>query len=94
MDNSGHAGLPDPEVLREFYWQGVHKRSAALRQGNWKLVVHRGKGGDKLELFDLSADPFEENDLSAGEPERVARMLASLAAQEERDNDAVPGKSE
>jgi len=75
---------------RELYWQGVRKGSAALRQGNWKLAVHRRKGGDTVELFDLATDPNEENDRSAEQPERVAAMCKALAAQEQRDNDAVP----
>ena len=60
---------------REFYCQGVQSKSAALHQGNWKLVVHRHKSADKTELFDLSADPYEKNDLSATNPELVATML-------------------
>jgi arylsulfatase A-like enzyme len=79
---------------RELYCQGVDRRSAALRQRRWKLVVHRRKGGDKVELFDLYADPNEKEDLSAEQPDRVAAMLAALAAQEKRDNDAVPAAEE
>ncbi len=75
---------------RELYCQGVHRRSAALRQGDFKLVVHRRKGDDKIELFDLSADPNEKKDISAKQPQRVAAMIKALAVQEKRDNDAVP----
>ncbi len=60
---------------RELYWQGVNKKSAALRQDNWKLVVHRRNDSDRIELFDLSADPFEKNDLAAKHQDRVATML-------------------
>lgn len=74
---------------REFYWQGVSKRSAALRQGDWKLVIHRG-GKRRVELFHLDADPGEKKDLSAREPERVERMKRALKAQEARDDDALP----
>ena len=81
-------------VNRELYCQGVHRRSAALRQGNWKMAVHRRKGTDKVELFDLAANPNEKNDLSAGQSERAASMLKALADQESRDNDAVPTVSE
>jgi len=79
---------------RELYCQGVRRRSAALRQGNWKLVVHRRKGKETVELFDLAADPSEKSDLSAEQSERVAKMLAALTAQEKRDDDAVPGEGE
>ena len=38
-------GQEDPVLEnRELYWQGVGRRSAALRQGDWKLVVHRRQG--------------------------------------------------
>jgi len=79
---------------RELYFQGVGKRSAALRQGNWKLVVHRSKGKgkarQKIELFDLAADPNEKTDLSAKHAPRIVQMLKALSVQEARDNDALP----
>jgi arylsulfatase A-like enzyme len=75
---------------RELYWQGMQHKSAALRQENWKLVVHRYKKGDRMELFDLSVDPYEKNDLSAKQPELVAVMLKALVSQEKLDNDALP----
>lgn len=75
---------------RELYWQGVHKRSAALRQGNWKLVVHRRKEKGGTELFDLSKDPNEKNNRAAEEAPRVSTMLKALSQQEARDNDALP----
>ncbi len=84
-------GDKNPELEnRELYCQGVRRRSAALRQGPWKLVVHRGKGEDRIELFDLSTDPCEKNDRSAEQAPRVTTMLKALAAQEKRDNDALP----
>ncbi len=84
---SGETTTPEPRVL---YWQGVSRRSAALREGDWKLVVHRKKGGDQLELFDLVADPSEKEDLSAAQPQRVAKLKQLLADETARDNDAVP----
>ncbi len=77
---------------RELYCQGVRRESAALRQGPWKLVVHRRKAEARAELYDLSADPGEKTDLSAEHPRRVAAMLKALAVQEKRDNDALPKK--
>ncbi len=77
-------------AARQLYCQGVHRRSAAFRQGHWKLVVHRRKGEDRIELFDLSMDPYEKNDRSAEQTQRVTTMLKALAAQEKRDNDMLP----
>jgi len=43
----------------------------AIRKGNWKLVTHRAS---RWELYDLSVDPTELNDLAAGHPEMVASL--------------------
>ncbi len=75
---------------REFYWQGVNRNSAALRQGDWKLVVHRNKEENKIELFDLSKDPFEKLDLASDQGLRVNEMLKALGEQEKKDNSALP----
>lgn len=84
-------GQEDPVLEnRELYWQGVGRRSAALRQGNWKLVVHRRRGDNQVELFDLAADSNETTDRSAEQMPRVAAMLRALSRQEERDDDALP----
>jgi len=48
-----------------------------MREGRHKLVQQRDSG--RTLLFDLDADPDEQVDLAAREPETVARMLRSLA---------------
>ena len=53
-------------------------------------MVRRREGADRVELFQLSVDPSERNDLSTEQPARVAKMLEALAAQESRDDDALP----
>ena len=86
-------GQDQPALERRvLYWQGVGRRSAALREGDWKLVVHRGRNGgdDRVELFHLDSDPGEEVDRSAGEPVVVAALQEALAGQQARDNDALP----
>lgn len=50
------------------YWKLVNKR--AVRDAEWKLVQH----GDKIELFHLAVDPFEEENLYTAHPEVVARL--------------------
>lgn len=45
----------------------------AVRHGDWKLVVSRG-GSGRPELYDLAADPGEQNDRAAAEPARVAEL--------------------
>jgi arylsulfatase A-like enzyme len=50
----------------------------ALRHGDWKLVRMGGKfapGKAKWELYDLSKDLSEENNLAADEPGRLAELV-------------------
>jgi arylsulfatase A-like enzyme len=48
---------------------------AALRRGRWKLV----RRGDRSELYDLGADPGEQRDLAAREPERTRALAEQLS---------------
>ena len=52
-----------------------HEGNRALRQGDWKLVSARERE-DRWELYDLSRDRGEANDLAAREPDRVRAMEA------------------
>jgi len=69
---------------RKLYWHFPHytnqgsRPSGAMRDGNWMLVEYYDE--DKTELYDLSADVGEKQDLAASQPERVAAMRAALAA--------------
>lgn len=75
---------------RTLYCQGVRRRSAALRRGDWKLVVHRGQGGEQHELYNLVADPVEKVNLAHRRPDKVTELKERLAAEEAKDNDAAP----
>ena len=55
----------DRVVFSELHDDGSLTGEFMVRQGNWKLVHYVGH---PAQLFDLAADPFEENDL-AGRPE-------------------------
>ena len=62
-------------------------RRLALRMGAWKYVARRGKQGNKgkEQLFDLSRDIGEANDVAADHPEKLAelrQLLAQLKASE------------
>ena len=83
-------GAVDGPDDRTLYCQGVGRRSAALRSGNWKLIVHRRKNDIKRELYDLATDPTETTDVAEGHVERVAALEKLLAGEEARDNDALP----
>ncbi len=63
-----------PEISEADY------RGSRVMLGNrFKLVLHDGKAGAvKRELFDIIADPAEERDLSAREPETAGEMETRL----------------
>lgn len=50
---------------------------SAIRMGNWKLLQFHEDG--RLELYDLSADTSEQNDLAASRPQVAARLQSQLA---------------
>lgn len=49
----------------------------AVRRGDWKLVWDQAMPDERRrwQLFDLAADPFEQHDLAAAKPEKLAEML-------------------
>ncbi|MEZ6128587.1 MAG: sulfatase-like hydrolase/transferase [Planctomycetaceae bacterium] len=74
---------------RPLYWASLSNsgsRSEAMRNGAWKLTVHHPKAAPgtfenpQVELFDLSRDPQEQNDVSAIYAEKTADMLRQLKA--------------
>ena len=74
---------------RPLYWASLAnngRRSEALRDGNWKLVVQhpQAKPGtfenERLELYKLDEDPSEKNDLAKQQPQQAAKMLSQLKA--------------
>lgn len=64
-----HSPRPRPESTGDI-------ASTAVREGDWKLLVWHDTGGESL--FNLAVDPFELDDCSLREPQRVARMRALI----------------
>lgn len=63
----------------QLYWESG--RNQALRVGDLKLVRKVNSGGKlKAELFDLSTDPWELENLAAERPEDLARMVKLIRA--------------
>ena len=67
--------LPRPFAFGENPW--IHP-GQYLVEGDWQLLYHPGT--PRLELYRLSSDPLQRQDLSAREPERVAELSKQLAA--------------
>jgi hypothetical protein len=44
----------------------------------------------KPQLFNIAADPFEQDDLATKEPKRLEEMLARLAAEAAKDDKVMP----
>ncbi|MBI5693135.1 MAG: sulfatase-like hydrolase/transferase [Verrucomicrobia bacterium] len=62
-------------------WPSVYE-VARVGQHKWVSYVPRGRRGEvpaKEELFDLSADPSEKNNLAAAQPELLAQVKARYA---------------
>lgn len=85
-------GAPSPrtEVLLNH-----EKRRSALRIGDWKLVIHRHRGGERVELFDLAEDPSENVNRADRNPGELARLQKRLTeyigeAAPERNSDKKP----
>ena len=73
-----------PTLDREaIYWHfphysnhGMQSPGGAIRQGNYKLLEYFENGS--VQLFDLEADPGEENDLAETQPEVATELLEKL----------------
>lgn len=69
------------EIEREaIYFE--HEGNRAIRAGDWKLVAKSAKG--PWELYDISKDRAEQNNLAADEPARVRTLTAMWQAYAER----------
>jgi arylsulfatase A-like enzyme len=73
---------------RPIFWYFPHytnqggRPAAAMRDGGWKLIVHAED--ERAELFHLSDDVGEEDDLAAREPARTTQMREALERWQER----------
>jgi uncharacterized sulfatase len=71
----------------EFYERGGRR---AVRQGKWKAV--RPKWHAEIELYDLSEDIGEENDIAKNHPELVQKLAAMMEKSHLRSPDWNPPK--
>ena len=74
----------EPDMMeRSMYWKT--SGGFAVRDGNWKLLVHRKE--DKIELYDLENDFRETRDLSESHPEKIEHLLGLLEKFKEGDRE-------
>jgi arylsulfatase A-like enzyme len=69
-------GKAQAPVDRPLFWSSGPYR--AVRSGDWKLQISDTQ--KRTWLFNLATDPTERTDLSAREPQQVARLRAMIAA--------------
>lgn len=83
----------DGEDVSDAWLGGEHKRvkplfwktstagsEAVIREGQWKLFSPSRKNGGELELYDVTADSYEKNNLVAMQPEIVKALKAKVDA--------------
>lgn len=94
----------DDAPLREHLISQSINGSFAIREGDWKLALCPGSGGwsdprpgrfdtetmPPFQLFDLSQDPGEKNNLAEAHPDKVESLKATLAKLVERGR-STPG---
>lgn len=74
------SGSPEPFERRPLFWRSGATQSALV--GDWKLVTSTPPGNAPARkwLFDLRRDPTEQHDLSKERPDKLAELVAALAA--------------
>jgi arylsulfatase len=66
----------------------------AVRQGDWKLRwEYEPLGKGRWELFNVTADPSERNDLATKQPDKVKEMVALWDLYAKENNVILPSRS-
>jgi len=81
----------------DIFWHYPHYHSsgwtpgAAIRSGKWKLIIFYDL--EKTELYDLEADPGENNDLSSELPKKVNELKNKLMQWQEKTGAVFPANN-
>jgi arylsulfatase A-like enzyme len=93
------AGKADPgrsDTFLMHYPHAPHRSDywTSYRAGEWKVIYHYlpgpASGQSHYQLFHLKADPFEQNDLAAKNPDDLRRMMRGLIAALEEHHALYP----
>lgn len=93
---SGKRDSSREEVFLMHYPHAPHRSNyfTTYRQADWKVIYHyfpsQSSENSHYQLFNLSRDPFEQQNLAAAEPTELRRMMGSLMAAMERQNAFYP----
>jgi arylsulfatase A-like enzyme len=71
-----HLLSTEPLPQRDLFWSFGNKNS--IRSSNWKLVSQGSENQETIELFDLSKDISEKNNLAQDYPELVKEMQQKM----------------
>jgi arylsulfatase A-like enzyme len=74
-------GQPAKQAKHDYlYWElyESNRPNCAVRMGKWKGIVPDRRKGMQIELYDLSQDEFEQDDVSAQFPEVVDRIRRAM----------------
>ena len=77
-DWQGRSLLDPTHPPRAYFYVAEDHYSLGVREDTWKYIFDLREGAE--ELYDLSADPTEQHNLAATQPERCARLRQRLAA--------------
>ena len=90
-------GQNDPSREKMFLMHFPHNHRSSyftsFRLNNWKVVYHyhpEMPTKPRYELFDLGKDPFEQDDRSTKNPQRLSQMVSAMALQLEKEGALFP----
>ncbi len=93
---TGEPDIGRKEAFLMHYPHAPHRTDyfTCYREGPWKVIYHyfptEVSGSSHYQLFNLAADPFEQQDLAASQPKQLHRMMQGLIAALEQHDAVYP----